>query len=158
MAHHPHIQQHLAERIGVAQSQQGPGCCYLNPDLFAQLALKSRPTIFAGAQLAAWEFPSSRQVFAGRSLRDQHPVGRVDHRAGDDMNSGTRVVEIQPLACCKVPWQCLYLRPDPQGQGSLRPTLGTARTNGVAAGAVARGSNSMILAELPVPGTCEPGP
>ena len=29
----------------------------------------------------------------------------------------------QPFACCSVPWQCLYLRPEPQGQGSLRPTL-----------------------------------
>src|ERR1700679_840312 len=38
----------------------------------------------------------------------------------------------QPLACCKAPWQCLYLRPDPQGHGSLRPTFGMGRTKGAA--------------------------
>ena len=26
-----------------------------------------------------------------------------------------------------LPWQCLYFLPEPQGQGSLRPTLGASR-------------------------------
>src|SRR5665213_3704907 len=34
------------------------------------------------------------------------------------------------------PWHCLNFLPEPHGQGSLRPTLAPARTNGGAATAV----------------------
>src|SRR6187551_588158 len=32
-----------------------------------------------------------------------------------------------PYALCYFPWHCLYFFPLPQGQGSLRPTLGSSR-------------------------------
>ena len=35
------------------------------------------------------------------------------------------------------PWQCLYFRPLPQGQGSLRPTLGWPRTTVAPSGLLA---------------------
>src|SRR5882757_10361689 len=90
-------------------------------------------------------------MLAQGPLRNEHAPGRIDHRAGDDVNhrsAGTLApttalvctVAGQPLACCKAPWQCLYFLPDPQGHASLRPTLGMSRTNGAATGAAVRGS------------------
>ena len=41
-----------------------------------------------------------------------------------------------------LPWQCLYFLPLPQGQGSLRPTLGACRSTGSAGFAAAAPSAS----------------
>src|SRR5258707_15207482 len=88
-------------------------------------------------------------MLARLTLGDEHASRKVHHRGGDDM--GRRFLPAsQPFACCRVPWQCLYLRPDPQGQGSLRPTFGTALTKG--AGAIPRGSISMTLPPAPAAG------
>ncbi|CAI8336480.1 MAG: Uncharacterised protein [Halieaceae bacterium] len=49
---------------------------------------------------------------------------RLRHAQPNTRN--TKIVHAQPSA----PWHCLYFLPLPQGQGSLRPTLGASRTTG----------------------------
>src|SRR5258706_5493645 len=150
MLHDPHIEKDLARRVGVAYPYQGPGRVYGDAKFFAQLPRETRQTLFARLQLPAGELPTARQVLARRPLGDQHTARAVRHRRGDHVNerSGNipaQRVRTQPLACCKAPWQCLYLRPDPQGQASFRPTLAIGRRNGAAGGALERGSISMTL-------------
>jgi hypothetical protein len=42
-----------------------------------------------------------------------------------------RLLQVSIFQCyASLPWHCLYFFPLPQGQGSLRPTLGTALTTG----------------------------
>ena len=51
--------------------------------------------------------------------------------------------------CCSAPWQCLNLRPEPQGQGSLRPDLALAaheRGRGSASGASAAANSGSAAA------------
>src|SRR5690606_8399983 len=50
-----------------------------------------------------------------------------------------------------LPWHCLYFLPEPQGQGSLRPTLGPSRVMGPA-GAAAAGSPCGSSASFSTPG------
>src|SRR3954454_8985284 len=46
------------------------------------------------------------------------------------MGSGLRGNDYQLLPCpyANCPWQCLYLRPEPHGQGALRLTLASSAT------------------------------
>ena len=47
-----------------------------------------------------------------------------------------------------LPWQCLYFLPEPQGHGSLRPTLSPSRTKGLAWSSLsAAGASSLPNAE-----------
>ncbi len=98
---------------------------YFNPQFLPQFTRQPIQRRLPRLQLPAGKLPTTRKMLTLRPLRDQHPIRRVDHHAGNDVDDpSTRILGNQPLACCRAPWQCLYLRPDPQGQGSLRPTLG----------------------------------
>ncbi len=102
-------------------------------------------------------------MFALGPLREQHAIRRVGEHARDHVHRAppprvrgpvrqTGVVNrrAQAFSGCSAPWQCLYLRPDPQGQGSLRPTLATSRTNGCGGRARrARRKDLGILAGFP---------
>src|SRR5271156_2848464 len=94
----------------------------------------------AGLEFTAGKLPRARQMLSRGPLRDQHAPARIDQRRRNDVDRPGVLRPGQPLACCKAPWQCLYFLPDPHGHISLRPTLGTWRTNGAAGAAPARGS------------------
>src|SRR6266404_5288343 len=151
--YNPGFNQNFPIRVGVSYPPQRPmrTATHFNAQFLMQLAREGLQWTFTGFRFAAGKFPSAGQVAAGRPLRDQNPPAGINQDRSHHMNglSGS----VQPLACCKAPWQCLYLRPDPQGQGSLRPTLGIGRTKGATEGALERGSISMTLPpEPPEPG------
>src|SRR5690606_22653456 len=66
-----------------------------------------------------------------------------DGEAGPPLRPGRRIVLFTiadfpfptPGSQARCPWPCLYFLPLPQGQGSLRPTLGPSRVTGVCAAA-----------------------
>ena len=58
--------------------------------------------------------------------------------------------DLRPIHQLSLPWQCLYFLPEPQGQGSLRPTLRSARTKGCC-GSAAMASSSSTTASPPRP-------
>src|ERR1700753_3556948 len=137
--HHPDVQKHFLVRVGVPQADQRTGCGDDDAYFFVQLTGERGAALLAVLELPAGNLPGTGHMRACRALRDQYASCRVDDRSRDYVH---RLECCQPLACCKVPWQCLYLRPEPQGHGSLRPTFGMARTKGTATG---RGSTSLTI-------------
>jgi len=53
------------------------------------------------------------------------------HRLVEDDDRTIILADGGEFAQLSFPWQCLYFLPLPQGQGSLRPTLGRARSCGI---------------------------
>jgi hypothetical protein len=95
---------------------------------------RAPPRALRAAPASRRELPATRQVLARRPPRDQYVPRRVGHRGGGVNERAGSIPastdRVQPLACCNAPWQCVYLRPHPQGQCSFRPTLGIGPTKG----------------------------
>ena len=73
----------------------------------------------SGLDLPAREFPLPCVLLAGRALRQQHAPPSIFKNGGDHAHAPF------PLPRqASWPWHCLNFLPEPQGQGSLRPTLG----------------------------------
>ena len=65
LAHHPHVEKHVARRIGVPHPDQRPGRRLdADAEFFAQFARQSREAFLAGLELPAWELPAARQVLS----------------------------------------------------------------------------------------------
>lgn len=93
----------------------------LDSELLAQLALECRDRLLALQYLAPREFPQAGEAMISGTLRDQYPTEMIAEDAGRNANA----------AQVSLPWHCLYFLPEPQGQGSLRPTFLAVLTKGV---------------------------
>lgn len=93
----------------------------LDTELLAQFPLERRDGLLAITYFAARKFPQTGERMIAAPLGDEDSTDFVAQDAGGYAN-GSQV---------SLPWHCLYFLPEPQGQGSLRPTFLAVLTNGV---------------------------
>jgi hypothetical protein len=92
----------------------------LDAELLAELADQRRLRLFAAVDFPPGKLPEAGSGFRGRTLLNEDPVLAVGEHDGHDREPS--------LQRSRRPWHCLYLRPEPQGHGSLRPILRPSRT------------------------------
>src|SRR6516162_3844829 len=129
----PQRELHIMLLVGVGDAHEGPRRDDLDAELLAQLARQRVALALARSHLAAREFPAPRENLAGGALRNEHAAGTIEERGGHDGDEGPGPAclhrQLGPYSTLEsAPWQCLYFLPEPQGQGSLRPTLRSLRT------------------------------
>src|SRR6185369_12313333 len=118
--HQPQLDFHSAIGIVVAEHTEWTRRPHLDAQFLAQFARHGIGGCLTRFDLSAWKLPAPLLPLARRPLCNQH-LGYGWCRAANQYRSNYAESD---------PWHCLYLRPEPQGQGSLRPTLGTSRTKG----------------------------
>src|SRR5450432_1972175 len=125
----PQRQLHFPVIVGVGQAHEGERGLDFYAEFFAKLALKRCALALVAVDLAAGKLPAPGHVLACRPLGDEHLAVCVVERRGhhEDALAGDARKPLQ-----SVPWQCLNFLPEPHGHGSLRPTLRSSRTKGVA--------------------------
>lgn len=92
---------------------------HLDAQLFGKFTAQRGNRLLVAPNLAAGELPHAVERPGFEPLGYENPAGGVAQNARDDGQT------LQP----SFPWHCLNFLPEPQGQGSLRPTLRALRTN-----------------------------
>src|SRR5262249_10609264 len=129
----PQRELHITLLVGVGEAHERSRRDDLDAELLAQLAHERVALALARGDLAAREFPAPGESLAGGALRNQHAAGTIKECGRHDRHEGPRRAclhrqWVRYSTLESAPWQCLYFLPEPQGQGSLRPTLRSLRT------------------------------
>ena len=117
--HHPRIDEHLADGVGMPDPDQGTRLVNVDAEFLPQLAGQSRRARLPRFQLAARKFPGAGQMLTRKPLRDEHPAIAAEHRAGDD------VVCSLPISFAQAALGSEIEIPTLEGKGKLRVPPGT---------------------------------
>src|SRR5579862_97199 len=119
-------------RVAMLEPHERAARLNLDAELLTQLACQRRAFGLAVRDLAARKLPAARLMAARWTLRDEHAPGAVVECRRHHQHHGQVACGGGYSTLDSAPWQCLYFLPEPHGQGSLRPTLGSPRTKGSA--------------------------
>ena len=124
------LQRNDSVAVVLPHPGQQPGIQHFNRKFFTPLAHQSLHRRLSRIHRAARDLPQATLVGACMAQLDQDTSPAVPQDSRHHMDFGRHLYVSENRIQAMRPWHCLYFLPDPQGQGSLRPTFRPSRTNG----------------------------